>query len=121
MFPDDCARFAKWISVTIIVAVCFIQSAHSQKRFAVVIGNQNYAPGVGDPLKNPETDSGLVAGALKQVGFQVTSAPNATRVDIYREVNRLGTKLEDAGESAIGFLWVRPVTDVLEGRERHIG
>jgi cytochrome c553 len=100
-----CASFAKWVVATIIIVVCFIQSAHAQKRFALVIGNQNYVPGVGGALKNPETDSGLVAGALNQIGFQVTSARNATRVDILREVNRLGAKLGDAGEDAIGFLY----------------
>jgi hypothetical protein len=98
------ARLIKCVTFALIFTVCFMESASAQKRFALVIGNKDYAPSVG-PLKNPVMDSRLIAGALAQIGFQVVPVNNATRVDINREVSRFATKLGDAGENAIGFLY----------------
>ncbi len=99
-----CTRLTKWASVALIFAMCCTASAVAQKRFALVIGNKDYAPSVG-PLKNPLNDSTLIGNALNQIGFQVVLVKNAKRVDINREVSRLATRLGDAGENAIGFLY----------------
>src|SRR5258708_27956220 len=99
-----CTRLTKWASVALIFAMCCTASAVAQKRFALVIGNKDYAPSVG-PLKNPLNDSTLIGNALNQIGFQVVLVKNAKRVDINREVSRLATRLGDAGENAIGFFY----------------
>jgi branched-chain amino acid transport system substrate-binding protein len=98
------ARLAVWLAIALLSTMCCAETSFAQKRFALVIGNKDYAPSVG-PLKNPLNDIDLISRALAQIGFQVVIAKNATRVDINREVSRLATKLGDAGDNAIGFLY----------------
>jgi hypothetical protein len=57
----------------------------AQKRFALVIGNSDYASAVGGTLTNPVKDSNLVDTALRQIRFETIVKDNATRVDIKRE------------------------------------
>lgn len=50
-------------------------SAHarySERRVALVIGNGNYAA---SPLKNPVNDAHDIAGALRDLGFDVIVTP----------------------------------------------
>ncbi len=46
-----------------------------ERRLALVIGNANYAF---SPLKNPVNDAKAMTGALKELGFEVISAENAS-------------------------------------------
>jgi len=89
--------------VLIITGFCAGPSS-AQKRFALVIGNKDYSSSVG-ALTNPIKDVELISNALTQVGFDVVSYRNAKRVDINREVGRLGAKMGDAGDNTIGFLY----------------
>ena len=99
------ARPAIWLAITLLFAVCWPDTSFAQKRFALVIGNKDYAPGVGGALKNPLNDVDLISKALTNIGFQVVLLQNATRIEISRGVKNLATKLGDAGDNAIGFLY----------------
>jgi len=99
------ARPAVWLAITLLFAVCWPETSFAQKRFALVIGNKDYAPGVGGALKNPLNDVDLISKALTKIGFQVVLLQNATRIEISRGVKNLGTKLGDAGDNAVGFLY----------------
>lgn len=94
------------VLTAILLFVCSSQAGLAQKRFALLIGNRDYAPNVG-PLKNPIHDIENIAKALDQIGFKgnIVQIKNATRLDISREVSRFAEKLEAAGENAIGFLY----------------
>ncbi|MBM3576656.1 MAG: caspase family protein [Alphaproteobacteria bacterium] len=74
------------------------------KRFALLIGNQDYTPAVGQ-LTNPLNDIDILGTALGKIGFEVKILKNATRVDINREIGRLALNLESAGDEAIGFFY----------------
>ena len=79
--------------------------ALAQKRIALLIGNQDYKPGVGR-LVNPLNDIGIVGDALRKVGFEVLKpVTNATRADILDALDRYAAKLKQAGPDAIGFVY----------------
>ena len=99
------ARPAIWLAITLLFAVCWPDTSFAQKRFALVIGNKDYAPGVGGALKNPLNDVDLISKALTNIGFQVVLLQNATRIEISRGVKNLATKFGDAGDNAIEFLY----------------
>ena len=80
------------------------QAAAAQKRFALVIGNFSYASTLG-PLRTPAKDVVSVEKALLQLKFDVVPKSDTTRIDVYREIDRLGKKLGDAGEGEIGFVY----------------
>ena len=79
--------------------------AQSEKRIALLIGNQGYGESVG-PLQNPYKDIALVGRALTDVGFNVLDPlKDATRDDMLFGVHDLAAKLRQAGAGAIGFLY----------------
>ena len=88
------------------LVVGFADGALSQeKRFALLIGNQSYAPAVG-VLKNPHNDIRLVASKLKSQGFEVLPlVEDAGRSAILGAVRELTRRLRVAGPSAIGFFY----------------
>jgi uncharacterized caspase-like protein len=79
--------------------------AQAQKRIALLIGNKDYAAGVG-ALKNPHNDVAKLSTALAKVGFEVLPLlKNATREQILLAVHDYAEKLKSAGDDAIGFLY----------------
>lgn len=81
-----------------------IEPCLAHKRFALVIGNGAYSPGIG-PLSNPTFDADLVSDALKKVGFQVTTVKDATRSNLLRVVEEYATSLNEGGSDTIGFVY----------------
>lgn len=80
-------------------------SAKSAERVALLIGNQDYKPGVGK-LVNPFNDIELVGNALRKVGFDVMKpVKNATRADMLEALDNYATRLKSAGSDAIGFIY----------------
>ena len=71
-------------------------------RFALVVGNSNYAE-LGK-LKNPGNDANDMAGALKGLGFNVTLLLDADLVTMDEAVLRLKTNLAQRADS-IGFFF----------------
>ena len=54
-----------------------VRAAEAARRLALVIGNAQY-PDV--PLNNPTNDARLIAGTLRQLGFDVTLGLDLRRV-----------------------------------------
>src|SRR5215510_7595282 len=93
--------------VVAIVLLLLPTAAFSQteKRVALLIGNQGYADTVG-PLQNPHKDIALVGRALTDVGFKVLDPlKDATRDDMLFGVHELAVKLRQAGVGDIGFIY----------------
>lgn len=63
-----------WFAVAILstALICLSASAQTPRRVALVIGNANYQHA--GRLANPLSDTRLVAGALRQAGFQTIDA-----------------------------------------------
>ena len=92
-------------SLIVIIGLALAVPASAQSRIALLIGNQDYGPGVGK-LINPLNDTKLVAKALSKVGFRVLPiVENGTRADILDALDRYVSALRDAGPDAIGFIY----------------
>ncbi len=97
-------------TVTLIATALMVSGmspAMAQKRFALLIGNQDYAEKVGR-LENPTNDVSLVANALQKVGFQkdaIRIVQNADRVTMLDAIDRYVDDLSAAGNDAVGFFY----------------
>ncbi len=76
-------------------------STASSRRLALVIGNAAYenAP----PLKNPANDALDVAGALRNVGFNVEQGVNVTQRQMKAMIREFGQKLKGGGQGLFYF------------------
>ncbi len=118
--PPPCRSDATWLalndpvqvgskmllrSLIVIVGLALAVPASAQNRIALLIGNQDYGPGVGK-LINPLNDTKLVANALRKVGFRVLPIlENGTRADILDALDGYVAALKAAGPDAIGFIY----------------
>ncbi len=74
------------------------------RRFALVIGNSAYGPGLGF-LPNPNGDADLIASSLRAVGFDVEVLKNADQRSMRRAISRLGERLSAAGAGSTGLFF----------------
>lgn len=97
------------IARTFLAALIFVAAAagtagaQESARVALVIGNGTY-PKVGS-LRNPPNDARLMAGTLRQLGFDVIERIDADQKTMKRAVKAFGNKLEQAGKDAIGLFY----------------
>ena len=89
------------ISVLVCVPVA-AQQTGSTSRYALVIGNSNYAD-LGK-LKNPVNDATDMAAALKGIGFEVTLLLDADIIAMDEAVLRLSSNLARRADS-VGFFF----------------
>lgn len=68
--------------------------ANTEPRLALLIGNASYKS---SPLLNPVNDVRLMESALKEAGFQVIKAENASIRDMRRLVRDFGDRLKASG------------------------
>ena len=93
------------VAIALFLLMVMPSAVRAEARFALLIGNQAYADGVG-PLRNPHNDIALVGRALEQVGFSLlTPRRDASRDEMLFGVFELAGKLKKAGPGAIGFLY----------------
>jgi formylglycine-generating enzyme required for sulfatase activity len=78
--------------------------ALAEPRIALVIGNSKYS---GDlpKLANPANDADLMATTLKGLGFDVQRVQDADLTRMKRAIIDFGTKLQNAGGSAVGLFY----------------
>src|SRR5262245_34859310 len=97
-----------WVRVVAAVILLLLPTAafsQTEKRVALLIGNQGYADTVG-PLQNPHKDIALVGRALTEVGFNVLDPlKDTTRDDMLFGIYELAGRLRQAGAGAVGFLY----------------
>jgi uncharacterized caspase-like protein len=67
-------------------------SAHTQSRLALVIGNGHY-PDASAPLNQPINDARALTSTLRQSGFDVDVVEDASKDDMQRAVGRLKSKI----------------------------
>jgi len=76
----------------------------AEPRVALVVGNGNYGAGIGR-LVNPPNDARLVAKALGDAGFQVTTVIDADQKELKRAIVEFGKALAAAGPDAVGLFY----------------
>jgi uncharacterized caspase-like protein/peptidoglycan hydrolase-like protein with peptidoglycan-binding domain len=87
------------------VSVIYPSNASAEvKKVALLIGNQLYTSSVG-PLVKPHDDVAILASALEQVGFSVTTLKDARYREMDVAIKRYVAELRGAGEGAIGFFY----------------
>ncbi|MBI2252981.1 MAG: SUMF1/EgtB/PvdO family nonheme iron enzyme [Proteobacteria bacterium] len=89
---------ALWISLLTTPA------AEAAPRVALVIGNAGYGDAIGR-LPNPAEDANLIAAALTEVGFTVTTLIDADQRAMKRAISDFGQALVAAGPEATGLFY----------------
>lgn len=72
----------------------------SELRIALVIGNGAYQ---NSKLKNPSNDATSVAGALRELGFEVTSGANKSQREMKQMIREFGQRLRARGGVGIFY------------------
>ena len=81
--------------------------ATDSARFALLIGNQDYANAVG-PLKNPKNDISLIKSVLLKVDFaeaNIAIVSNADRVGMLEAIDAFAARVGRAGPDATSFFY----------------
>lgn len=71
-----------------------------EQRVALVIGNGAYEF---SPLRNPPNDSRAIAGALRELGFEVVERENLDQKEMKKEIQLFGEKLRKGGVGLFYF------------------
>jgi invasion protein IalB len=82
------------LAVVLLLILCAPYSAAAEKRVALVIGNSAYKHA--GELANPRNDAVDMAGALKQLGFEVVQGFDLDKPSFDRKVREFGTALSNA-------------------------
>jgi uncharacterized caspase-like protein len=77
--------------------------ASAESRIALVIGNGGYQSM--PALANPPNDAGLIAAALREIGFEVLEHTDLDQLAMKRSIQEFGRRLEDAGEDTVGLFY----------------
>src|SRR5215510_16565713 len=94
-----------WVAFAIVLLVLpTTLQAQEPARWALVIGNQDYAAKVG-ALKNPHNDANLIEASLKQLGFKVTVLKDANYKMMDSALKRYVTEVRRAGRNALSFFY----------------
>ena len=94
-------RIAVAIVLLLLPAAAFAQT---EKRIALLIGNQGYGSEIGR-LANPHNDVALLEKTLKGLRFEVTTVRDADLAGLHRAVNAYARRVQAAGPNAVGFFY----------------
>jgi uncharacterized caspase-like protein len=97
-------RFGRVALALISLMLAGATSALAERRIALLIGNQEYAPEVGR-LSNPNNDVALLEGVLKHLGFDVTTVRDAGLAGLHQAVNTHVRRVRQSGPEAVGFFY----------------
>jgi formylglycine-generating enzyme required for sulfatase activity len=89
---------------SLLLILAAAMPAVAEPRIALVIGNSKYS---GDlpKLANPANDAELMAATLKKLGFQVNEVQDADLNQMKRAISDFGTRLGNAGPTAVGLFF----------------
>lgn len=85
-----------------LIAPLSARAQPGDARIALVIGNSAYAKG---PLPTALNDAGLVAEALRTVGFDIVEGADLSQADMLRSFREFLGKVEAAGPNAVALVY----------------
>src|SRR5262249_33677336 len=91
-------------AVCLLTLLLLHSAALAEKRVALLIGNEAYASVIGR-LANPRNDVALLEQALKGLGFEVVTVPDAGLGALHQAINTYARRAQAAGPSAVGFFY----------------
>lgn len=102
--PGRCGRGLNLIGAILLIALGLLPGdALAGSRFALVIGNGNYASA--GRLENPGPDARLIARSLAAVGFDVALRIDANQAEMKQAIVALGRQLRTEGRDAVGLFY----------------
>ena len=104
-------------------ALTALADSADEKRIALVIGNEAYPPEVG-ALTYPHEDADTMAGALRDIGFDLVGGgvvQDADQAAMSRAILDFTRALRDAGPEAVGFFYYsgHGASTSISGRRRN--
>jgi hypothetical protein len=90
----------------------------TEPRIALVIGNAAYGPGA---LPTALNDAGLVAEALRSVGFEIVEGADLRQPDMLRIVREFLAKVDALGPDALAFVYYSGHALSFEGENYLLG
>lgn len=100
LLENEVVSLFKGLCLLALMFLAPLNVAYSAK-FALVIGNSQYKSV--PTLPNPTNDADAVAAALKRLGFDVSIANNATKVELERTLADFSEKAADAEMSIVFY------------------
>jgi hypothetical protein len=91
---------------------------HTEPRIAFVVGNSAYGPGA---LPSALNDAGLVAEALRSIGFQIVEGADLSQPDFLRVYREFLGKVEAAGPDTLAFVYFSGHAASFEGENFLLG
>src|SRR6187455_3392420 len=79
-----------------------IKAQQTEPRIAFVVGNANYGPGA---LPTALNDAGLVAEALRSIGFEIVEGADLSQADLIRTYREFLAKVIAAGPDTLAFVY----------------
>jgi uncharacterized caspase-like protein len=86
-----------------------------QPRVAFVVGEGSYAKA---PLPTATNDAGLVAEALRTIGFEVVEGADLNQTDFMRNFRRFLASVENAGPNAVAVVYFSGYGFAFDGDDR---
>ena len=96
-----------WVRVVVAIVLLLLPAAafaQTEKRIALLIGNQGYGSEIGR-LANPHNDVALLEKTLKALGFEVRTVREAGLAGLHQAVNAYARRVQAAGPNAVGFFY----------------
>jgi hypothetical protein len=87
-------------------------AAHADNRIAFIAGNAGYAQG---PVVNALNDAGLVAEALRSIGFEIVEAADLNQSDFIRSYREFLDRVTEAGPDTVAFVYFSGLGFEFEG------
>ena len=90
----------------------------TEPRIAFVVGNAGYAPGA---LPATLNDAGLVAEALRSIGFEIIEGADLSQADLVRTYREFLAKVEASGPDTLAFVYFSGHALSFEGENYLLG
>src|SRR6516165_11926281 len=96
-----------WAAVVCVVLIAWVDPSHAasqptEPRIALVVGNGG---AVRAPLPTAVNDAGLVAEALRTIGFDVVEGADLNQTDFARSFRQFLAKVDSAGANAVAVIY----------------
>ena len=95
-----------------------LERQQTEPRIAFVVGNAGYAPGA---LPATLNDAGLVAEALRSIGFEIVEGADLSQADLVRTYREFLAKVEAAGPDTLAFVYFAGHALSFEGENYLLG
>jgi hypothetical protein len=95
-----------------------VDAQSTEPRLALVIGNAGYAPGA---LPTALNDAGLVAEALRSIGFEIMEGGDLSQPDMLRLMRDFLSRVEASGPDTLAFIYFSGHGVAFEGENYLLG